>query len=143
MKYLSVFLLFLMSCSGNSNKNYIDRGGAIADQLAKELSGIQTKEELVAQGPKIQKRYSQLVDLMIEARIEKQKRPHAFPANDPPTKSSQNLQMQLMRIYEIEGGRSFMEKLTRESLYRLESSHDVGFSQRSEKRPRRCSPFQE
>ncbi|GAB5412112.1 MAG: hypothetical protein ChlgKO_12260 [Chlamydiales bacterium] len=115
-------LILLAGCAGGSNKNYYERGQTLCDQLAKELHEITTKEELVSAAPQIEKRYAQIVNLMIEAKIEKEKRPHAFPESNMPSPSSQRLQKELQRIYEIEGGRRFMEKHTREALYRLDMS---------------------
>ena len=122
MKYILISLIFLIGCSGGSNKNYHERGQALCDQLAKELSTITTKEELVSRAPQIERRYAQIVDLMIEARIEKERRPHAFVDKGDSLLSNERLKKELEKIYEIEGGRRFMEKHTRESLYRLSNN---------------------
>ena len=122
MKQIFLSVLLLTSCAGGSNKNYAERGQALCDQLAKELSEITTKEELVSAAPQIEKRYTQIVNLMTEAKIEKEKRPHAFPDNQMPSASSQRLREELERVYEIEGGRRFNDKHTREALYRLDRS---------------------
>ncbi|MDX8431392.1 MAG: hypothetical protein SNF33_06295 [Candidatus Algichlamydia australiensis] len=133
MKCTIFSLILLVSCAGGSNKNYHERGQSLCDQLAKELSTITTKEELVSRAPQIEKRYAQIVDLMIEAKIEKERRPHAFEKQSEPSLSSERLKKELERIYEIEGGRRFIEKHTRESLYRLGDTEQPKLSEKHSK----------
>ncbi|MGE5196714.1 MAG: hypothetical protein ACM3JI_05235, partial [Anaerolineae bacterium] len=93
--------------------------------LTSELKEINHREELIAATPKLKKKFNALVDLMIEAR--KFQKKHAEETlldsrqqNFEPIASEQLL-MEIKRIYGIEGGRQIVESAQREALLRLDA----------------------
>ncbi len=82
--------------------------------LAKELRSIETKEDLQRAIPRLRKRYNRIADLLIEAKN--------IPCHeDEGSAASEELFVELARIYEMPGGREGIELAESQALQRLQS----------------------
>lgn len=107
-------LIFLCSCGPATFDDLRVEGDAEIRLLAKELRGIETKEELQKAIPRLRKRYNRIADLLIEAK----KYP---PVDDEGSLASEELFVELARIYEMPGGREGIELAEAQALKRLQS----------------------
>lgn len=89
-------------------------GEAETRKLAQELRSIENKEELQKALPRLRKRFNKLADILALART--------YPGEDmPPTLASEELFIELARIYEIPGGRTLVETAQAEAIKKLEN----------------------
>jgi Tfp pilus assembly protein PilP len=114
-----LLLLVLVGCSPSSLEDFQHEGESLSRKLIKELAQIHNKSELHQAAPQLQKRFEQIVDLMIAARKYQQTHPDEDLMQDSPV--SDALVQELKRIYQIEGGRQVIEKAQREALIRLDA----------------------
>lgn len=89
-------------------------GEAETRKLAAELRAIETKEELQKAVPRLKKRFNRLADLVVEARSFKQE------ASEP-TAASEELFIELARLYEMTGGRELIESAQADAVSRVKS----------------------
>jgi hypothetical protein len=114
-------ILFLTGCAPGSLEEYCFEGEGTMRKLILECKNIHSKEDLVAERPKIKKNLTHLTDLMIAAKKFQMKNPEEeFTLNLSYAVSNQ-LKEELSRIYKIEGCRQLMEEMERESLHKLDS----------------------
>ena len=114
MKWLLLIpLLFLCSCSPATLADLRCQGEAETRRLAKELRGIESVEELQRALPKLKKRFNRIADLLQEARK------FPLPSEGEPTEASEELFIELARLYELPGGREWVEKAEEEAMARL------------------------
>lgn len=103
----------LVGCSPATLEDLRCQGEAETRRLAKELQGIETKEDLQKALPRIKKRFNRIADLLIEVR----KFPNPAPLE--PTEASEALFIELARLYEIPGMREAIEGAEEEAVQRL------------------------
>ena len=116
-----VFLLLFCGCGPSSSEDFRREGEAISRLIARDLKKLKSREELVQAEPLLKKRFSDLVDLMIEARKFQQKHPEEIALEDLEHEVSDDFLVELKRIYHLEGGREIIENCQREALIRLDS----------------------
>lgn len=107
---LIAFLLF--GCSPSTFQDLRIEAEAETRRLAQELKAIETKEDLVRAIPRLKKRYSRLADLLIEAR--------KYQEKGEPSLASEELFIELARLYELPGGRELIESAQTAAIRRLE-----------------------
>lgn len=111
-----IFFLFLASCSPSTLSEWRVEGVSIVKDLVEEFKSIETLSDLKSHKRTIQKKYSKLVEVMIEASSyqegDETLRPESF--------YSDALKAQYLRIYEIEGGRELLFEIQKESLHKLD-----------------------
>jgi hypothetical protein len=121
--YYLLILCFLTGCGPSSLEDFQEEGEGFSRSLVKELRTIQNRKDLLESAPKLKKRFDGLVDLMIRAREFKEK--HPFLESNELIKMnhdlSDQLRIELNRIYAIEGGRELIEKCQEEGLNRLDA----------------------
>ena len=112
MKYL-IALTLLVGCAPATLDDLRCQGEAETRKLVLELRAIETKEELQKAIPRLKKRFVKLADLLIDAR--------AFPNEGAlePTAISEELFLELARLYEMPGGRELIESSQREAVRQL------------------------
>ena len=121
---LTLILFFLISgCSPNSLKEYQTEGEALAKLLISELREVESTADLLKRSAKVKKIFSQLTELMICAKTYQMKHPEEQGLDFSQRETSEILQRELMRIYQIDGCQDLMEDLQRESLHRLDLFH--------------------
>ena len=102
-------LIFLVSCAG---ANLRSEGESQTRKLADELRSIETREELQRAVPRLKKRFNQIAELLIKAR--------SLPKEGAePSFASEELFIELARLYEMPGGRELIESSQREAIARL------------------------
>ena len=106
--------LFLASCGPASFEDLRWEGEAQTKNLRVELGKIGTKEELQKAVPRLRKRFNQIADLLIEA-----KKFSHHSAN--PSLASEELFVELARLYELPGGRELIEMAQSEAVQKLQA----------------------
>jgi hypothetical protein len=119
MRYLYFFLLLIAGCAPTSKEDFQYQGEAICRKLVGELQKVQTREELLKAAPKLKAHFQELVDLMIEARTFEQDHEEEFDVLPQASEISQQLLVELKRVYKIEAGRETIEKAQKEALLKL------------------------
>jgi hypothetical protein len=119
---IGVFFLFLCSCSPNSYEEFQQEGEAHCRLLVATLQKIENRKQLLFAEPALKKHFEGLIDLMIEARefqekLEDVSNESIFGENSTNT----SLELELRRIYTIEGGREVIERAQQEALVRLDA----------------------
>lgn len=123
MRFLFLFLLFI-SCSPQSYEDFRDEGEALAYSIAQDLRKVQTKEDLEKISPKLRKKFQRLADLIISLRRFNERQPFeaayylAYEA-----KVSDELYLEMKRIYQIPGARQVVEKTQAEALTRIQMNY--------------------
>ena len=113
-------LAMLCACSPSSLEDFHYAGESICKELAGELKGIETHEQLVKEYPKIKSYFDKLVSLIIQARKFQKEHEEDMPVMG--SSASNTLLCELKRIYEIDGGRDIIEKAQKEALIKLDIS---------------------
>ena len=110
--------IFLASCTPATLADLRAEGEAETKKLAAELREIENKEELQKAVPRLRKQFLKLANLLIEAR--------GYPQEEgAPTLASEELFIELARLYEMPGGRDLIESAEREAVEHLKKQ---GFS---------------
>lgn len=123
MKFLIFAVLLLTACAPNSLEDFQQEGQARCHKLTAQLKKIETRDQLSKAAAQLQKRFEDLVDLMIEAR----RYQIAHPQEETPeildyqSESNAELVAELKRIYRLEGARDLVEKTQHEALIRLDA----------------------
>jgi|SRR3990167_3665422 len=111
-----LFLAFLASCSPSSWEDLRAEGEAETKKLAHLLQGINTKDELQKELPKVKKRLNRMADLVIQVRALKELSP--MLGFSEPSEASDELFAQLARLYEMPGCRELIERAQDEPIRR-------------------------
>lgn len=121
--FLSLCLLIsITSCSPRSIEDFQEEGEGIIRSLIQELKAIHTREELLVAQGKLQQQFERLVSTMIAA----EEFNFSSPESDKGSNSinhelSDQLRVELNRLYRLEGGRQIIEKYQEKALYRLDA----------------------
>lgn len=118
---LSLCLLVLIGCSPNSLDDFQREGEALCRSLVSDLKKVQTHEDLLKIEPNLKKKFHHLVDLITQAKLYHLKHPDEVPIEAQDHFFSEQMQMELKRIYRIEGGRGIIERAQREALIDLDA----------------------
>ncbi len=122
-KTLAAFLIILLcaACGPQSLEDYRREGRQSVRSQAKELSRIQSRQDLITEGPKIKKKFNEMVDLIIAAREFYESRPseEMVPLTEEDREASDQLQVEIERIGRIQGAESLLAKYREEALDRL------------------------
>ncbi|MCH9620850.1 MAG: hypothetical protein S4CHLAM20_02560 [Chlamydiia bacterium] len=114
--YFLISLLFLASCSPSTLSEWRVEGVSVVKDLVEELKTIDSLTALENKKSSIKKKYSKLLNIMIEAdnydEDESTLRPESFYSNA--------LREQYIRLYEIEGARELLFEIQKESLHKLD-----------------------
>lgn len=120
---LSILLMLTTSCGNRSLDDFQEEGEGVIRSLIQELKEIHTRQELIAASGSLQKRFDHLVSIMISA--------EEFLASHPERAKegtvlnhelSDQLRIELNRLYRLEGGRQIIEKCQEKGLLRMEST---------------------
>ncbi|MEN9343582.1 MAG: hypothetical protein RLZZ453_369 [Chlamydiota bacterium] len=121
MRYFFCILCVLfLGCSPRSPEEFQKESNRLCLEFAALLEKIQTKEQLVAQEYELKKTFESLVELIIQARLVQDESSLEWDVEVIP--GSPKLKAELQRIYTLEGGRSFMERVGQEALVKLDAS---------------------
>lgn len=121
--FLSLLLFLITACSSHSLEDFREEGEAISLQITRDLKQIHSREELLASAGKLTRLFDKLVDTIIAAHEYQAKHPEAELADLSPNQRivSEQLRIELNRIYRIEGTRPIMERCQENALHRLDA----------------------
>ncbi len=106
-------LLFLYGCGPASFEDLRWEGEAQTKKLVEELRQIETKEDLQKAVPSLRRRFNQIADLLIKIR----EVPHQETG---PSLASEELFVELARLYEMPGGRELIESSQAQAALKLQ-----------------------
>lgn len=119
--FISVFIFLCTGCS-HTLDDYHEEGQGVIRSLIQELQAIYTHQQLLEASAKLQNDFDRLVDIMIAARqLSLNKVDHTENETKNRYDLSDQLRIELNRIYQIEGGRQIIEKLQERALFRLDA----------------------
>ncbi len=108
-------LLLFVSCGSPSIRDLRAEGEAETRKLARLLSEIDTKDQLQKKKAKIQNSYCRIADLVIQLRHLGE----GAALENEPSESSDELFVELARLYEMPGCRRLLEAAQEEAIRRL------------------------
>lgn len=116
-------LLIATSCGSRSFEDFEEEGEGVIRSLIQELKAIHTREQLLAASGKLQRQFDRLTSIMIAA--------EEFGLSHPELdreehlrlnhELSDQLRVELNRLYRLEGGRQIIEKCQERALYQLDA----------------------
>ena len=112
---LFLSFLFLVSCGSPSIRDLRGEGEAETRKLAGILAEIETKDQLQKKISKIQNSYSRVADLMIQLRHLGK----GAALESDPSECSDELFVELARLYEMPGCRRLLEAAQEDAIQRL------------------------
>jgi len=121
MLAFALFLLFLTSCSSNASDRFLAQGRAINQELLHDLEEIQDIDALLVILPQLERRFNQLVEVMIQARRYQIKKKCSWQPLEEDRLLSKELAQELHRIYQIPAARSLIEKSQESALMKLDA----------------------
>ncbi len=111
MKSLWLLLIvFAVGCSPVTLEELRCQGEAETGKLAADLRKLETKEDLQKALPKIKKRFNRIGDILMEVR----KFSNALPIE--PTVASEELFIELSRLYELPGAQELIENAEEDAI---------------------------
>ena len=111
MKYF--FLLLLTACGPMTQDDLSSEASTQCTKLTQILREIDNKDDLIKNLPKIKKRYDKIADLVIQVREIPDK------TEKEPSGASDDLFVELARLYEIPGCRELIESVQMDAIHRL------------------------
>lgn len=112
------FVLFLLmsACSPATIEDLRCQGEAETRRLAALLKRVETKEDLQKALPQVKKSLNRMADLLIEVRQARS----AEEARPEPSSASDELFIEMARLYEIPGLRDLFEQAQSEAVRKLD-----------------------
>jgi hypothetical protein len=129
-------LVMATSCGPHSLEEFEEEGEGVMRSLIQELRVIHTREQLLAAYGRLQRQFDRLVIIMIAA--EEFKHSHAEWEKEEFVRQnhdlSDQLRIELNRLYRLEGGRQIIEKCQEKALHRLDAFEKKLAKQNADKR---------
>lgn len=116
-------LMVATSCGSRSLDDFQEEGEGVIRSLIQELKTIHTREELLAAQASLQRQFDRLVSIIIAA----EEFNFSYPDQNKEEVTQSNhdvsdqLRIELNRLYRLEGGRQIIEKCQQKALYRLDA----------------------
>lgn len=119
---LPLLLLILASCGPRSLDDFVEEGDGVVRSLVQELQSIHTRDHLLASTSKLKKLFDRLADIMIAAQEYANSHPELNKSEliRPNHEISDQLRIELNRLYKLEGGCQIIEKCQENALQKLE-----------------------
>lgn len=119
-------LALLTNCSPDSLVDYRSEEEARCHALCKTLKEIQYPQDLALKAPSVKSHFEKIVDVILLARAYQINHPDEVVEPIDPI-FQQALKDELMRVYQLEGGREMVEKAAHEALIRLDAREKALF----------------
>lgn len=116
--FLGAFLL-MCSCARHDGDYFLKEGREIQEKLISIIENVETVQELQVEKKRLQRCFTELVDVMIEARAYQKKTNSSWHMSKEDERVSKELEKELNRLYGIPGAKEFIEKCYEEPLLRL------------------------
>ena len=115
-------ILLLTGCGARSLDDFEEEGEGVVRSLVQELQEIHTREQLLAATGTIRRHFDRLVDIMIAAQEYRKSNPEIdrnelLRANH---ELSDQLSIELNRLYKLDGGIQIIEKCQEKGLHKLD-----------------------
>lgn len=113
-----VFLAFLTSCQSSNYEDFREKGRSKTRSLIAELKKNRTKDQLIEHEEDILRAFSEITSLMKAV----QEFHESHPGLEPPPLTAEDrelsdqLRMELLRIYRLEGGKEIVDRCRENSL---------------------------
>jgi hypothetical protein len=124
MQYFpSLFLLCLIlsSCSSKSEEYFLRRGNELALQLIEELGDVFDIDDLIDKQPHLRRIFNEQADLIIEARKWQINHKEVWSLDQKSSLLSQELEMEIKRVYAIPVARELLEEYQSSALERIDA----------------------
>lgn len=118
-----VGLLIAVSCGPRSLDDFQEEGEGIIRSLIQELKAIHTRDQLLTASSKLQRQFDRLVAIIIAAEEFSLSQPRLEKGEEMRYNHelSDELRVELNRLYRLEGGRQMIEKCQEQALNRLDA----------------------
>lgn len=126
MIQLVFFLLLLASCS-RGPEEIRDEGQSIMRSLIKEFKSVKSRDELMEKEERVKALFEKFVKVLAEAKIYLEKHDEALEFKWKDHELSDELKMEINRLYRIEGCKEIIEKCESEALARQKEVLEVRF----------------
>lgn len=113
-------LLALSSCGSLSLDDFEEEGEGVMRSLIQELRTIRTRDQLLASTHRLKPIFERMVSIMIAAEEHRYAHPEG-EFSGPNHELSDQLRIELNRLYCMEGGRQIIEKCQEKALLRLDA----------------------
>lgn len=124
LNFVKIFFLalLLIACEPRSLDEFNEEGHGIIQSLIVELQGIQTRDDLLQREPRLKGLFEELAEVMMNARLFQEKS-HLDPRPLSPEdhELSDQLRIELNRVYRLEGASELVEKCQETALHRLDA----------------------
>lgn len=127
--FFSCLALLAAACSSSSLQDYCAQGECIVDEIADELEACACKQDVQKALPRLKKKFLRLATVMMEARDFELRHPDGGRVALSDGRASDRLRGEMMRVYQMEGGRPLIETAEREALEKIDA-----YEQRQRKR---------
>lgn len=123
---ISLWILFLAistlsSCGPSTIQDFHREGETLSKSLTKDLTPIETREELLKQRPSLEKKFTRLATLMVMAENFRREHPEeSYDGYIEDTITSSKLEIELRRITQIEGAAEILEQVQQKALELLD-----------------------
>jgi len=120
---LFISCLFLCSCGPRNLDDYAEEGEGIVRSLIQDLKIIHTREQLLAAASELQRQFEKLGAVMVAAEDFASAHPEADRGISQRFNHdlSDQLRVELNRLYRLEGGRQIIEKSQEKALFQLDA----------------------
>lgn len=111
----------MTGCKPGSLDEFRRAGRQSARSLSKELSAVQSRQDLITAGPRIKKKFDEMVDLIIAAREFYERHPEKgmIPLDEDDREASDSLKKEIERVMRLQGGETLLAEYREEALDRL------------------------
>lgn len=120
---LLFILLATTGCEPRSLEDFQEEGEGVIRSLIQDLKTIHTREQLLAASARLQRQFDRLASLMIAGREFAFSHPESGKDEELSLNHdlSDQLRVELNRLYRLEGGRQIIEKCQEKALHRLDA----------------------
>ncbi len=117
MFYWWFLVVVFSSCTLPNKESLQKKGESIQKSLVEDLKEVSCKEELIEKIPNLKKNFIKMAKLTAEVSLFLVEHPSENSPYNP--KTGEELYRELLRIYEIPGGKEILERIQKEAILYL------------------------
>jgi hypothetical protein len=125
-KILFCLCLVFASCQPTTHTSFVKRSDAIVEKMCMVLSKVDNPQDFHYL-EELKPLYLEMAKLLILSLQVEEKKPEIFSVEIIEAPHAEALKKEMMRIYEMEGGRSSIENAARDALILMQKSPYSGF----------------
>lgn len=115
-----VLLVLFTACSPSSHKDFVQEADGVCKKLIQDLKEIERSQDLARMEKRLARDFDLLINVIIDARKHQLENPEDFMQDIIECDHAESFKNELRRVYNLEGGREFIEKVEREPVARLD-----------------------